>query len=98
MLLQQGYSIMAKQQLNESVEKCKSVFVSWTWLIGILAGLFITGISIAWTASAKMTTIDNTLVMQNTRLYSVEIQLAKTDTIIKILKELQQSNLSYKDR
>jgi hypothetical protein len=81
---------MTKQKpTNESVEGCKSIFVTWTWAVGIVTGLLTIGISIAWAASAKMSTIDNTLTDQTELIYLIERQVSNTDTIIAMLKDMR---------
>lgn len=74
---------------KSQIETCKSIFVSWSWGIGIVAGLFIGGASIVWASSAKVSDIDNKLAIQSARIATVEVQVSKIDTVIYLIKNLQ---------
>ena len=75
---------------NESIENCKSVFITWVWGIGIIAGIFVAGTGLAWAAATKTTTIESTLLSQDKRISDVEIATAKVDTVIQILRDMQK--------
>lgn len=51
-------------------DNCEKIFVSWTWLVGILSGLLITIGGLAWAGGSKMSTSD-------LRMESLESEVAK---------------------
>lgn len=71
---------------NDSIEQCKNVFVSWVWMISILLGYCALVGSLAWAASAELQVNTAAHALINSRLYAVERNTEKLDTILVLLR------------
>ena len=76
-------------------EVCEKIFVRWTWANGIMAGCFGLAIIVAYSFGTILTTTDNKIINQETRIQMVEKTLEqsrvneiniinKLDTLIQI--------------
>ena len=70
-------------------EVCEKIFVRWTWANGIMAGCFGLAIIVAYSFGAILTTTDNKITNQETRIQMVEKTLEQSRVNeIKILNKL----------
>ena len=46
---------------NHTPEDCQSIFVSWRWLIAVLATLIATVGTMAWQGGAKLNSVDTSI-------------------------------------
>ena len=67
--------------MTHDPESCKSIFVSWTWLVAALAGLIVTVGSIAWAGSARITTIEINQTEMSTQLDKLQVISTDLDSI-----------------
>jgi len=72
---------------NHTPEDCKSVFVTWVWMIGILLGMACSVGGLCWAASAIVSDNVAEHATYKQRLEGVERNGAKLDTIIYILRQ-----------
>ena len=84
------------QQHDDKISECKSIFVSWVWLVGILVGLFAAGVggTVAY-VRAEMKQ-DQMIEKQNekidARISAVERVIFNQDTIKGMLRSLVKTN------
>lgn len=72
---------------ENQMSRCLSVFVSWRWLVGILAGTILTFATIAWAGSARLTELKHETMYVNVRLNRLEETVdKKLDIVINILE------------
>jgi hypothetical protein len=64
---------------KHSIEDCTRVFVSWSWLAGIVVGLIGCGAGIAWASATKITKVENRVEVIETTNKSMD---SKLDTLI----------------
>jgi hypothetical protein len=76
---------MAKDM--HDIDACSKIFCSWVWMIGIVISLMGAGVAAAWAGSKKIAETDAIIQIHDKRICNIEIQTAKIDTVIKILRE-----------
>lgn len=74
---------------QENIELCKSIFPSWTWIVGIVCGtilVFSTGTFIYATQESRQ---DSKMINLETRVNQMEAIQQDIDTVKSILRSLK---------
>ena len=76
---------MTKQH-DGQVQECKSIFVSWVWLVGILFSLVSAFTILAWNGGSRLSTITNDIQSCKTDIGNLKIINRDLDTIKAMLR------------
>ena len=71
---------------NHSPEECKSIFVEWKWVIGLLSAALLTIGSLAWAGSSIVSKNSEDHAKYEQSLTGVEKNSAKLDTLIEMMR------------
>ena len=77
---------MASQSAHH-LERCKSIFVSWSWLAAILVTLLITIGGISFAAGTRIQSHTNKIAVLEEKCRRMVIIDNKIDTLINIVRE-----------
>lgn len=69
--------------MKDNQEKCKSVFVSWFWLVGILTTLSIPVIAVSVSYGNKVASTDHKIEMIEKDISTIERIENKIDTLLR---------------
>lgn len=68
-------------------EKCKSTFVTWVWLVGILTGIAVPSLIFAFKGGKEIATNEQKIIYIEKRLDKIDNIDNKIDKILKKLSE-----------
>lgn len=71
---------MALEKRN--IDECSRIFVSWVYMVSILAGAAMAIGTLAWAGSARMTKIDSSICTLQTDVKSLKVMDTKLDTLL----------------
>jgi hypothetical protein len=71
---------------DDQLDQCKSIFPTWTWLVGILSGSIVVIATCAFVYAAQETKQDSKLTDHETRIMAVEAIHNDLDTVKMLLR------------
>lgn len=73
---------------HEHIQRCKSIFITWTWAVGIVVSMVMGASILAWGAGRSFTQIEGRLDSHETRIGKLERIDSKIDTLIIDVRKL----------
>lgn len=77
---------------TENIEQCKSIFVSWVWMVSFIVGFIVIIGSIAWAGSAAFTTISNVQSEQTSDISELKSVYKDVDTVKDLIRQSIRQN------
>lgn len=77
---------------DANIEQCKSIFVSWVWMVSFIVGFIVIIGSIAWAGSAAFTTISNVQSEQTSDISELKSVYKDVDTVKDLIRQSIRQN------
>jgi len=77
---------------KENIEDCAKIFVSWSWMVGIVVGFIVIICGIAWATSAAYTTISTTQTGLVTDVNQLKSVYKDIDTVKVLLRDMKKND------